>query len=412
MSKRLVRVFTFLVLGMMMLVSYTNCSKRSFSSTNPTAVDPLSESPDATDGGGDPEDPNPPPLPPTTPPDDENHIQEKVTIDVNKAVDVLIVMDNSGSMANEQKKMGEKFANFTDYLKIPNLDWHLGIITTDSKRSQTDGLIYPLGNLVSFTTNGSPTGDKFLDSSMQESFIAAAFLETIYFPTAASGAEQGIGATYAFLSKVDDKPENADYRAMIRDSAALSVILVSDSDESSCASNHGSRCDGSADQHFNKIENLKNLVKQKFGASKKFVWNSIIVKPGDKACEDLTVPVLDQNGNQTYDKNGLPYYAWENEMEGLRYAQLSQETQGVIGSVCESSYSSQLTNIGSVTADLVTKSMQLKCVPIDKDGDNKPDLVIKNKNMIVVTNYVLSGSVVKFDQALEAGDYSLDYYCK
>src|SRR5438552_17585742 len=56
----------------------------------------------------------------------------------NKAqgeVDILIVSDNSSSMAAQQEKLGERFAQFTSALN--QIDYHIGVITTDVENNSS-----------------------------------------------------------------------------------------------------------------------------------------------------------------------------------------------------------------------------------------------------------------------------------
>ena len=57
-----------------------------------------------------------------------------------------------------------------------------------------------------------------------------------------------------------------------------------------------------------------------------------------------------------------------NEAYGKSYESLSALTGGIIGSVCEANYGSQLSEMGKGVCDL-TKSYSLECLPVDKDGN-------------------------------------------
>ena len=49
-------------------------------------------------------------------------------------VDVLLVVDNSCSMIEEQGKLSTNFPNFIQYFEDAEVDWHIGVVTTDSPR--------------------------------------------------------------------------------------------------------------------------------------------------------------------------------------------------------------------------------------------------------------------------------------
>ncbi len=52
-------------------------------------------------------------------------------LDVNRKVDVLLVLDNSGSMGEEQANLAANFGPFIDRLEDVGADYRIGIITTD-----------------------------------------------------------------------------------------------------------------------------------------------------------------------------------------------------------------------------------------------------------------------------------------
>ncbi len=57
--------------------------------------------------------------------------QERTTIEGTQAMDILWVIDNSGSMCQEQKILRENFQQFIDEIRETNLDFHIGVTTTD-----------------------------------------------------------------------------------------------------------------------------------------------------------------------------------------------------------------------------------------------------------------------------------------
>ena len=60
--------------------------------------------------------------------------QKNVAIAINKDVDILFVIDNSGSMAEEQALLSKNFASFIGVLEQEdvNANYRIGITTTDS----------------------------------------------------------------------------------------------------------------------------------------------------------------------------------------------------------------------------------------------------------------------------------------
>lgn len=54
-------------------------------------------------------------------------------------VDLLLVVDNSCSMIEEQNKLATNFENFIQYFDDANVDWQLGVVTTDVEQEQFSG---------------------------------------------------------------------------------------------------------------------------------------------------------------------------------------------------------------------------------------------------------------------------------
>ncbi len=68
---------------------------------------------------------------------EESSIQEsftqETTVDIKKSfVDILFVIDNSGSMGDEQAALADNFDSFIDKFLTLNIDFKIGIITSDS----------------------------------------------------------------------------------------------------------------------------------------------------------------------------------------------------------------------------------------------------------------------------------------
>lgn len=302
---------------------------------------------------------------------------QSVTVNRNNKADVLVVIDNSGSMKNEQANMAARFGTFLD--KLSGLDWQVGIVTTDvqsysssSSAARADGRFLQMAN---------SNGVHILNSAMDPTIAGLYFATTIQRPSSeGSGNEQGIAATYRAIQRAvatTGLAENAPNRAFFRSGAVLSVIVVTDADETN----------PNGTQTQNKPSELVNLIKTSF-PGKAFKYNSIIVKPGDSSC-------LVKDGNEGY---------------GYAYDTLSKLTGGVIGTVCSQDYGSQLASIGQATVDLVN-SVDLNCAPLDTNGDGKADVQVVAANGTTIPSFTVSGLKVTFSSALPAGAHQFNYRC-
>lgn len=318
--------------------------------------------------------------PGTTPGDGVKAMKKEVEIINTNKVDVLVVIDNSTSMATEQLHMAEKFSNFIDQLK--GMEWQLAITTTDISEpfsNDFDGIERRDGRLLKFGSMETP----ILNSNMDLESVKKAFAETIQRKEQGNSNEQGIAATYVALERSQSDlaqfPQDASNHDLIRPDAALAVIVVTDSDETP-----------SGNPTFrNQPEGLLSFIKKTWNERKMFSFHSIIVNDGDQAC-------LAKGGNEKY---------------GLSYAELSRKTGGVIGDVCKEKYGDQLTVIGQKVQQLV-KTIHLDCPPIDINKDGIIDLLITNSNGSAIPSVSVEASDLIFAEALPLGKTSVEYKCR
>ena len=289
--------------------------------------------------------------------------------------DILFVIDNSGSMRQEQENMADRIISFME--RVDGLDWRIAIATTDpdSGESYGDGKIVPFGN-----------GDYYLTSQMDIDDAKSLFADAVTREERGGAMERGIRSVYRSIERsiAGGSNINQQLKSFFRPAAALSVVLVSDEDESIR--------DGNGplpEVEKSSGDNLRTLVTDTWGKDKIFQFNSIITRPGDVQC-------LQPNGT------GFAY--------GKRYEQLSRDTGGVVGDICANDYGSQLTTIGQNVADL-QKIFSLDCVPQDIDRDGRPNFSVIPLSGGNSPNFRLDGRKVIFDQALDAGDFNFVYFC-
>ncbi|MEL6348218.1 MAG: hypothetical protein AAFV53_34230, partial [Myxococcota bacterium] len=138
---------------------------------------------------------------------EEDFVQE-----YNEEVDVLWVVDNSCSMSDEVSRIASNFNTFIDEFIRLDLDYHIGVITTDMVDSNDQGRLQ--GPFITPSTP-DPQG---------------AFTQQTDQGSSGSADEQGFAAVQSALSDPLLSGHNAGF---LREDAALSVIVVSDEDDSS-----------------------------------------------------------------------------------------------------------------------------------------------------------------------------------
>jgi hypothetical protein len=319
-------------------------------------------------------------------------------------VDILIVDDNSASMSFEQARLAPRLSNFIQNLESQKADYRIAVTTTDissptnSPRAVNQNGALQDGKLIKF-----PNGEYFLTSSSGtlaqkddwfkqtisrpetiacETFIKSNYgksgYTSSYDANCPSGDEKGV---YAANLVVKNNPNS-----FIRKDAHLAIIFLADEDE---AVTYGTN--GAAVYHLEDMDQpdvLINNVNQIYGASKLFSAHSIVT--ATEAC------YAEQNSQMaSYGIRGS--YGWN-------YARVSQKTQGYIGDICASDYTSQL---GQISTNILNKinSLPLAC-------ENPTDLVVTISGQSGVTHTV-SGSELKFSAQITPGaTVSIKYTCE
>jgi len=138
--------------------------------------------------------------------------EEGFTQDYNELVDVLWVIDNSGSMSDEVASISGNFQTFIDEFTDLELDYHIAVVTTDMYEPTDSGRFQ--GDIITPET-ANPAGE-FTAQANQGS--------------KGSATEQGFAAVQAALSEPLVSGVNAGF---LREDATLSVIVVSDEDDNS-----------------------------------------------------------------------------------------------------------------------------------------------------------------------------------
>ena len=143
-------------------------------------------------------------------------------------LDLLIVIDDSGSMVQEQTNLSTKLAPLLEYIK--DSDWRIGVVTTDQAKGCSRKVIQK--------------GD---------TDIEAAFANAINAGLAGSGNEQGIKQAVAGLSCIT--------APFVRSTSTVAVLIVSDEDNCS----DGKGCSAPYDSSAYLTDFLTTTMKRKLG---------------------------------------------------------------------------------------------------------------------------------------------------
>lgn len=280
-----------------------------------------------------------------------------VKVNEYNKVDILFVIDNSGSMEYEQKSMASRVRNFLDVVK--GLDWQIAVTTTDPANKT-----YGDGRLV---TMKGMTNTYILNSTMPDATARDVLSNTLQRTETGSGSEQGIYAAYRAVER-SIAGTNSNF---IRSDAQLAVVLISDEDES-------------ANGEKNDPANFLKYIQTQFNGQKSMSYHSVITRPNDATC---------------LDGEGYSY--------GHRFAAMAALTGGVIGDVCAVDYSAQVQGIAEGVRNTL-KSITLSCTPV---VDASHTVVVKKDGQVYSGSRQIQGLNVVFDQMLPAGNYEVQYSC-
>lgn len=270
-----------------------------------------------------------------TPPSENGKITESFYFNngqTHKSVDVLFVVDNSGSMLEEQEKLGQRLSSFIASLSA--VDWQIGITTTDTSAG-TYGI---KGSLVTLFGSSErilkPTSPNYANTFMH-SVVRRESIDCQNSGVCPTNNEEPLRAIQLAIDK-----RNSNNAGFFRDNADLAVVILSDEDEMSSGPPEATK-PSEVLAHFNSV----------WGSSKKISVYGIIVEPGDSACY-----------NEQYLTAGT---------YGYHAAELAALTGGVTGSICDTDYSDNLSKIGENVNKL------LNYVVLANDPDTQDlDLVI------------------------------------
>lgn len=263
-------------------------------------------------------------------------------------VDVLFVIDNSGTMGKEQGNLSANFQNFINQASTWSNDYHVGVVTTDVEGDS--GLL-----------QGSP---RFVEQGNWQQFNS-----NVQVGTNGSGNEQGLTAaqialslpltansTIACTSNADcSEPEGCvegycgGYnRGFLRKDAALEIVFVSDEEDQS-----------TSDLSFyaNFFQNIKGF----FNANLMHIH--AIVGPSGGCSSNSGDAVA-----------------------GHRYMDLANATGGNIISICEQDFSQGLASIGEIAFGLKVQFF-LSRVPVPSTIEVKVNGTPCNPTSGGVTNW-------------------------
>lgn len=196
---------------------------------------------------------------------------EKVSSDevvmFNPRVDILFVIDDSGSMSSHQDRLSKNVASITKSLdKAGALDYHIGVITSTMEKGYSSGTNYG-GRLVSEV--GFP---KFVDRSTPDG------IEILqrYIEVGTNGS-----ATEKFFEPIDAAlvaNANGYNKGFYRPEAFLVLIFITDADDQSLRNGND----------YSAKDFIASMLKLKGGVANKIIPYGILIPTSSSASGDCS----------------------------------------------------------------------------------------------------------------------------
>lgn len=207
----------------------------------------------------------------------------------NGDVDILWVIDNSGSMSDNQTALANNFNSFINSFLAKNVDFRMSITTTDGTTKYNGKMVCDVSKLDSVAAAASKTN------------FVNYFKSCVKVGTAGSGVEQGLKTAKSFMDRYSS--------SFLRPDAYLAIVFVSDEEDQS-----------------------EKTVAEYIASYKALKSNPAMVKAYSLVTQQI-----------------LPNQQWESI--GHRYNFVSEQTNGLKGDL-DADFAKTLTDIGSTISNL------------------------------------------------------------
>lgn len=223
-------------------------------------------------------------------------------------VDILLVVDNSCSMAPYQQKLSENFDSFLTFFIEGNVDYQIGVVTTTVQEVEYNPL-YPSCTpdmIADIPAAGGLVGGQIITTETPDA--DSIFSEIVNVGICGDGYEMGLESARLALEAAADGSDN---QGFLRDSAFLSVIFVSDEQDGSPLP-------------VNDYLSAFRAVKARSG------------ERADMNASALVVNDIGACSTQQINSGAA---------EGTRYVDVAEQAQGLIGNICGDDFESIVTEL-------------------------------------------------------------------
>lgn len=307
---------------------------------------------------------------------------DEIKFDVNasKEIDIILIIDNSGSMKGDSQKLAEKLQGFVDEIASMDVNWQMCLVTTDYKEEGW--------RPRNWKDNVSPK--HILKKGTSQ--LASKFENTIddmSFGRDGTGDERGTAVLYEVIKRKENT-------GCLRDNTHWVSIIISDEDVRSVG---GDESYGSSQlKELSDIDlpiHVLDYARSNMTSGNSLSFFSIIVKDKDMACKVQQDDQCDyENG-----KSKCPAFF------GRHYQKFSDLTRSSVGSICQSDYSVTLKDFSQDLSQKLSH-IQLKC---------EPYLGVVQVEAITPTSieWHLDGASIVIDSEIQGAlEINISYQCR
>jgi hypothetical protein len=273
-------------------------------------------------------------------------VSDVSTFQTNSKVDILWIVDSSGSMREEQTYLGQNFSSFVARLTQSNTDFRMGVTTTDVCDNQNPGSV-PVGQRYCPTLDGQASshlrgslvgalGSKVLTPTTPD--IQAKFLSYANVGINGSSFEHGLTAGKMAIQK----SLSGQNEGLIRLDAFLAVIVVSDEEDDGIGL-------GMTDSYTGQNFVQAGLTSYRY-TSDDFIQDTRSLKGAGNFSVSTITGTRNTDGRMCTSAHSQPLE------EGTQYINAAKKTGGIIQSICETNWSASLASIGQ---DITAQSSQI-----------------------------------------------------
>jgi hypothetical protein len=294
-----------------------------------------------------------------------------------RKVDILWVIQNSGSMASHQAQLAQNFTSFISFLLAadPPIDFHIGVVTQDTDNPQESGKLHgfnstPAGAFIGCTpTSFADGGFQTVCNTQPAGGDPSSSVETAFTQMSAVGiqgspVQRGLYASYLALNR----PENLDNGSgvgFVRNDAALYVVYVGSEDDLSCSPTVNSpappgkvcrtddfQCACADDAQL--LYGTTTFYERFLKTYKGYGHEDLVAAAAVIAVDQQAVPGEFGDTNPHIGCTGLDAQTGQTLLAyyGQRYIQVVQATGGAATSICSSNFNDALTRLGFAVSGL------------------------------------------------------------